>query len=117
MNYRKTGGLIAKIKRMLTRTTVHFQDGARVEIVGHWGWPDGTKGTIAPFPSIVREMASSPPCSPKDFAADGLLRRIETETGIHFEQWIELDVPTDDGSGHGPYRSTSVSPKYLRRLD
>lgn len=65
---------------------------------------------------MIKDMASNPPHSLNDFTKDGLTRRFETETGTHIEQWIEFDEPTDDGSGDGPYRSTSIDPQFLRHL-
>ena len=116
-NHSTIGTFVAKIKKLLKRrNSRRFQNGARVQIVGHWGWPDGTKGTIAQFPSVVRDLASNSPHSSKDFTADALLRRFETSNGIHFEQWIILDEPTDDGSGDGPYTDTSIDPQFLQPL-
>jgi hypothetical protein len=94
-----------------------FEDGARVEVSGHGSWPDGSTGTVRPFPSFVRVMCSDPPHGANDFFVDGLGRRSTGRIGHVVTQWVEFDEPTDDGSGDGPYGGGEILIKHLRRIE
>ncbi|MFN0011453.1 MAG: hypothetical protein ACKVS8_07395 [Phycisphaerales bacterium] len=90
-----------------------FPDGARVVIRGHFEWPDGTTGIVRAFPAFVRTLAAEPPHAQGDFDAAGLVRRLDVEQNSFLSQWIVFDVPTDDGSGDGPYKGGEVDVQCL----
>ena len=87
-----------------------FPLGTRVRIVGHWGFPDGTAGEIAPIPEFVRTMRENPDDS-------FLFYEERTKRGPRICQWVNFDQPTDDGSGDGPYSGAGIWVELLRTLE
>jgi hypothetical protein len=99
-----------------TRRSAFFLPGVRVRIDGHWEWPDGTTGIIRPSPGVVRELCEETPNSDADFIAAGLVRKVKARHGHIYCQWVQFDVPTDDGSGDGPYTGGEVDNGCLTAL-
>ncbi len=96
-------------------TSSLYPAGTRVRISGHWEWPDGTLGTIAKYPDFVRDFHETGPPQGR-FLAAGLALGTKSHKGDLITQWVEFDVPTDDGSGDGPYTGGSVDIRNLTSL-
>lgn len=88
--------------------STQFPVGTRVTIHGHSEWPEGTAGTIAAWPGAVRELIEEPRDGDFDDGSATLERRGQRN------YWVRFDVPTDDGSGDGPYGGAEVDARYLR---
>ena len=86
-----------------------FQIGDRVELHGHWEFPDGATGVVAePHPEIVAL------CEPGEW--QGPRRVSPGRAGPIITYYVSFDVPQDDGSGDGPYRGAEIDASSLRRL-
>jgi len=95
------------IRGLWTRPAL-FPEGTRVSIVGHGGWPDGSTGTIRPFPGFVREHLIGHGGVRRDFLEAGLVRITRGRRGKIYSQWVAFDSPLDDGSGDGPYEMAEI---------
>lgn len=92
-----------------------FAAGARVEIHGHGGFPEGTPGTIEAFPGSMKQLGHSLDSEfLDDFTPDSLGRKTRTVQGTTLTQYVRFDQPTDDGAGDGPYGGSEILLDYLR---
>lgn len=93
-----------------------FPIGTRVQILGHGGFPDGTKGIVESVPSlIVEEPFDSGVPDEADSAVVAVSRQGRDRKVI--SQFVRFDSPTDDGSGDGPYVAAEVMTDYLYALE
>jgi hypothetical protein len=87
-----------------------LQRGERVQILGHWNWPQSCTGRI-----------SAPPELPDDLAGGvrwlGCRRVVQGRKGPIEFYWVSFDEPQMDGDGDGPYLGGEVETEYLRRLE
>lgn len=88
--------------------------GTHVRIVGHSEWPDGTPGVIRIFPGFISTHLGARTTGTRQWLHDGLVRVTKGRRGRISSQWVEFDLPTDDGSGDGPYQHAEVDVAYLR---
>ena len=98
------------------RMRLPFPIGTRVQIRGHGGFPDGTKGTVASVHPVIVENSSGPDV-PRvtDAAVEAMARQGNNRKVV--SQFVRFDSPTDDGSGDGPYVAAEVMIDYLHALE
>lgn len=90
-----------------------FAIGDRVRTVGHYEWPDGTAGTIAPPQEVNLGLAKPGEWQGHRRTVQGRVRPIL----FYFVVFVVFDQPTDDGSGDGPYYAAEVDADYLEGLE
>ena len=85
-----------------------FQIGDRVVIRGHWEFPDGTTGVVGEPLAAIRGLATG---KWEEHCLIGL-----TPRGPQAQYSITFDIPTDDGSGDGPYAGAMIDAASLELL-
>ncbi len=85
--------------------------GDRVQVLGHWNWPNACTGRVAEAPGGIRALADG------NGAWQGCRRVVQgRRRSIEF-QWIVFDQPQLDGDGDGPYLAGEVETEYLRPVE
>jgi hypothetical protein len=79
-----------------------YKIGDKVVVTGDHEFPDGTKGEIRQPPRGVISLVPNGEWN-------GPERTFITATGKHISYWIQFKIPTDDGSGDGPYTGAEIS--------
>ncbi len=93
-----------------------FPIGTRVQILGHGGFPDGTKGIVESLHPVVVENSSGSDVSHEaDSAVEAMAHQGRNRKVV--SQFVRFDSPTDDGSGDGPYVAAEVMIDYLHALE
>ena len=85
-----------------------FRVGDRVNVKGHWNFPNDCTGVISEPPESATRIAGSDEWT-------GLHRFVKGRDGLIEYYWITFDESQTDGDGDGPYSAAEIEAEYLSR--